>query len=45
MEREENNLKNCVAKFAIAHGITKGQKRKMNREAGPKRDIISVKER
>ena len=33
-----------VAQFA-AHGLTEGQKRLMNRKTGPKKDIITVKER
>ena len=36
---------NRVAKFAAAHGLTEGQKRLMNKSTGPKKDIISVKER
>ena len=27
------------------HGLTEGQKRLMNRKTGPKKDIITVKER
>ena len=27
------------------HGMTEGQRRKINKESGPKKDIISVKER
>ena len=33
-----------VVQFA-AHGLTEGQKRLMNRKTGPKKDIITVKER
>ena len=33
-----------VAQFA-AHGLTEGQKRLMNKKTGPKKDIITVKER
>ena len=33
-----------MAQFA-AHGLTEGQKRLMNRKNGPKKDIITVKER
>ena len=33
-----------VAQF-VAHGLTEGQKRLMNRKTGPKKDIITVKER
>ena len=36
---------NCVASFTAAHGMTEGEKRKINRETGPKKDIISVAER
>ena len=33
---------NRVARFAAAHGMTEGAKREINRETGPKKDIISV---
>ena len=33
-----------VANFAAAHGMTEGEKRKINRETGPKKDITSVAE-
>ena len=36
---------NREAKFAAAHGITEGQKRQISKQTGPKKDIISVKER
>ena len=36
---------NPAANFAAAHGITQWQKRKINLETGPEKDIISVKER
>ena len=36
---------NRAAKFAAAHGRTEGQKRQINKQTGPKKDIISVKER
>ena len=31
-----------AAKFAAAHGITKGQKRQTNKQTSPKKDFISV---
>ena len=31
--------------FAAAHGMTEGEKQKINRETDPKKDIISVAER
>ena len=34
-----------MAKFAVAHGLTEGQKRLMNKSTGPKKDIVSVQER
>ena len=34
-----------VANFAAAHGMTEGEKRKINRETCPKKDIILVAER
>ena len=35
---------NLVAEFTAAHSMTEGQKRKINRETGPKKNIISVAE-
>ena len=29
----------------VAHGMTEGHRRKINKESGPKKNIISVKER
>ena len=43
--KERGKSQNRAAEFAAAHGITEGQKRKMNRETGPKKDIILVRER
>ena len=34
-----------VANFAAAHGMTEGEKRKINHEIGPKKDIITIGER
>ena len=34
-----------MANFAAAQGMTEGEKRKINRETGPRKDIISVAER
>ena len=36
---------NRAVKFATAHGMTEGQKRKINREVGPKKNFISVADR
>ena len=33
------------AKFAVAHGITEGHKRHINKQTGPKEDFVSVEER
>ena len=35
----------CVANFATAHGMIEGEKWKINRETGPRKDIITVTER
>ena len=34
-----------MANFATTHGMKEGEKRKINRETDPKKDIISVTER
>ena len=33
------------AKFAVAHGVTEGQKRQINKQTDPKKDFVSVEER
>ena len=43
--RGNESSSNRVAKFAAAHGMTEGQKRKINREVGPKKNFISVADR
>ena len=47
--RNENagkkNPSNRATKFAAAHGMTEGQKRKINREVGPKKNFIAVADR
>ena len=43
-KKENKRSPGHVAQFA-AHGLTEGQKRLMNRKTGPKRDIITIKER
>ena len=40
--RGNKSSSNRAAKFAVAHGMTEGQKRKINREVGPKKNFISV---
>ena len=44
-KRGNKRSHNRVAKFAAAHGMTEGEKWKIHRETGPKKDIISVAER
>ena len=34
-----------MAKYVAAHGMTEGEKRKINRECGPKKNIIFVAEK
>ena len=34
-----------VANFVVVHGMTEGEQRKINRETGPRKDIILVAER
>ena len=45
MKKGNKRSPHRVANFAVAHSITEGEKRKINREIGPKKDIISVAER
>ena len=45
MTRRERRNQIRAAKLAAAHGLTEGQKRLMNKETGPNKNIISVKER
>ena len=40
-----NKISPGYAAVHTAHGMTEGQRRKINKESGPKKDIISVKER
>ena len=40
-ERKKESPSYAAIKFS--HGMTEGQKRKINRESGPKRDIMPVK--
>ena len=44
-EKRGEQSQNCAAKFAAAHSITEGQKRKINHENSTKKDIMSFKER
>ena len=44
-EKRGKQSDNREARFATAHGLTKEQKRVMDKSTGPKKDIISVKER
>ena len=43
-EREEETKKSPIY-AAAAHGMTKGQKRNINKETGPKKEFITVAER
>ena len=43
-EREEE-IKKSPIYGAAAHGMTEGQKRKISKETGPKKEFISVAER
>ena len=40
-----NKQSPSYAAVISAHGMTEGQRRKINKETGPKKDIITVKER
>ena len=44
MTRKDKRIHRRAAKLAAAHGLTKGQKRMMNKETGPIKNIISVQE-
>ena len=41
----KNKISPGYAAVKTAHGMIDGQRRKINKESGPKKDIISVKER
>ena len=41
----KNKRSPSYAAVNSAHGMTEGQRRKINKESGPKKNIISVKER
>ena len=41
----QNQRSPTYAAVNSAHGMTEGQKRKINKDSGPKKNIISVKER
>ena len=45
MTRKNKRIHCHAARLATAHGLTKGQKRMINKETGPIKNIISVKER
>ena len=42
---KRNKLSPGYATVQTAHGMTEGQRRKINKESGPKKNLISVKER
>ena len=42
---KRNTLSPAYAAAQTAHGMTEGQRRKINKEFGPKKDIITIKER
>ena len=43
-KRSNKRSSDRVAKFAAAHGMTEGRKRSINKNIGPKKDIIIVAE-
>ena len=43
--KQRKRSQNCAAKFAIAHGITEGQKRQINKQIGPKKGFETVEGR
>ena len=45
MTRKDKRIHRRAAKLAAAHGLTESQKRMMNKETGPVKNIISVQER
>ena len=45
MNRKDKRIHRRAAKLAAAHGLTESQKRMMNKETGPVKNIISVQER
>ena len=45
MTRRDKRIHRRVARLAAAHGLTESQKRMMNKETGPNKNIISVAER
>ena len=45
MTRKDKRIQRRAARLAAAHGLTESQKRMMNKETGPNKNIISVKER
>ena len=45
MTRRDKRIHRRVARLAATHGLTESQKRMMNKETGPNKNIISVAER
>ena len=45
MTRRDKRIRRRAARLAAAHGLTESQKRMMNKETGPNKNIISVAER
>ena len=45
MIRRDKRIHRHVARLAATHGLTKRQKRMMNKEIGPNKNIISVAKR
>ena len=44
MTHKDKRIHCRAAKLAVAHGLTEGQKRMMNKETSPVKNIISVQE-
>ena len=42
---QRNKISPSFTAVHTTHGMTEGERRKINKESGPKKDIISVKER
>ena len=42
---KRNKLSPGYAAVSTAHGMTEGERRNINKESGPKKNLISVKER
>ena len=45
MKKSNKRSSGCAARFTVAHGLSEGNKRSINKRERPKKDIISVAER